>query len=329
MKEFTEKELLKFVRSRLPVPDSRVLVSFGDDSAVYSTPTGKLSCISTDAFVENVHFSLKHSTFYDIGIKSLVSGLSDIAAMGGIPSVAVFSLFVRKVIYDVMFDDLYRGIRETAKKYWVNIVGGDTVEAEELAIVFTVVGEIEKSNITLRSGAKPGDVICVTGYPGDSYAGRIALEKKLDIGKYGIQRIIAKHLRPEARIEASKKIISTRKINSMIDISDGLSTDILHIADESRVGVQLEAKNIPISEETIKVTSMLDLNPIETALKSGEEYELLFTTPEENLKTIESMDIGIPISTIGTITEKSQNNIIVYSDGSSKPLNPTGYNHLA
>jgi thiamine-monophosphate kinase len=329
MKSFTEKELLKFARSRLPAPDSRVLVSFGDDSAVYSIPTGKFSCISTDAFVENIHFSLKYSTFYDIGVKSLVSALSDIAAIGGTPSVAVFSLFVRKVIYDVMLDDLYRGIRETAKKYWVNVVGGDTVGAEELAIVFTIVGEIEKSNITLRSGAKPGDVICVTGYLGDSYAGRIALGKKLDAKKYGIGRIIDKHLRPEARVKEAQKIISTNQINSMIDISDGLSTDLLHISEDSRVGVQLEAKSIPISEETIKVTSMLDLNPIETALKSGEEYELLFTTPEENLKKIQTMDIGIPITHIGKVTENSQKNIIIYSDGTSRPLKPTGYNHLA
>ena len=177
MKEFSEDSILKFIKNKLPNPDARVLVGFGDDAACYKIPSGKFSCITTDAFVENIHFSLKYFSFYDIGVKSLTSSLSDIAAVGGTPSVAVLSLFLRDGISKNMVDELYRGIKESASKYWVNIVGGDIVKANEIAIVFTIVGEIEKSNITLRSGAKPGDIICVTGNLGGSYTGWLVLEK--------------------------------------------------------------------------------------------------------------------------------------------------------
>ncbi|TES91077.1 MAG: thiamine-phosphate kinase [Candidatus Cloacimonadota bacterium] len=329
MKEFSEDSILKFIKNKLPNPDARVLVGFGDDAACYKIPSGKFSCITTDAFVENIHFSLKYFSFYDIGVKSLTSSLSDIAAVGGTPSVAVLSLFLRDGISENMVDELYRGIKESASKYWVNIVGGDIVKANEIAIVFTIVGEIEKSNITLRSGAKPGDIICVTGNLGGSYTGWLVLEKAIDIGSYGFQNIVEKHLRPEARIEESKKIIETVKVNSMIDISDGLSTDMLHIAEESRVSVHIETAKIPVSEEAKRAALLFKLDPIETALKSGEEYELLFTILEKDIEKLNDININIPITIIGRIADKSQKNIIVNPDGAAKPLIPTGYNHFS
>jgi len=329
MKEFTETSILKHIGRKLPNPDARVLVGFGDDTAVYKIPNGKFSCITTDAFVENKHFSLRYFPLYDIGVKSLTSALSDIAAVGGIPSIAVISLFIRKGIYDIMIDEIYNGILKTAKKYWVNIVGGDIVKADELAIVFTIVGEIDKSSITLRSGAKPNDIICVTGTLGGSFTGRMALEKNLDINTYSLENIVKKHLQPEARLKESQKLLKTVNVHSMIDISDGLSTDIVHIAEESRVGVHIEADNIPISEETKRAISLFNLNPIEVALKSGEEYELLFTIPKEELKILEDNKIGIPITPIGRVTEKGEKNLLILPDGTSQVLIPTGYNHFS
>ncbi|TET16973.1 MAG: thiamine-phosphate kinase [Candidatus Cloacimonadota bacterium] len=328
MKEFSEDDFLNFVKKKLPLPDARVLVGFGDDSAFYKIPTGKYSCITTDAFVENTHFSLNYFPLYNIGTKSLVSALSDIAAVGGTPSVAVLSLFLRKGIVDTMIDDMYRGIRETAKKYWVNVVGGDTVKAHELALVFTIVGEIDKSQITLRSGAKPGDSICVTGNLGASYIGQMVLEQKMDIDTLGFQKIVNKHLNPEARIDESKKILQHLKVHAMIDISDGLSTDLLHIAQESRVNIYLEANKIPIAEKTLRAAAHFELNAIETALKSGEEYELLFTIPQTEVHKLNTIDIGVRITEIGKITEKGKNNLIAYPDGTTVPLFPTGYNHF-
>jgi len=239
MVALSETSVLKLIRKILPNPDA----------ACYKIPSGNYSCISTDAFIENVHFSLAYFSFQDIGVKSLAAALSDIAAVGGTPSVAVVSLLLTKGIKDADIQELYTGINETAKKYWVNIVGGDIVKAEEIAIIFTIVGEIEKSRITLRSGAEEGDIIFVTGNLGDSYMGQLVLEKGIDIESYGFYDIVQKHLRPEPRIIESKKLLDTVKIHSMIDISDGLSTDILHIALESRKSIKLEASKLPISDE--------------------------------------------------------------------------------
>jgi len=328
MDVLSETSILKLIKRKLPNPDARVLVGFGDDAACYKIPSGSYSCITTDAFIENVHFSLGYFTFYDIGIKSFVSALSDIAAVGGTPSVAVVSLLLTKGTDNSDIDELYKGINETAKKYWVNIVGGDITKAEEIAVIFTVVGEIDKSNITLRSGAEEGDAIFVTGNLGDSYTGRLVLESGIDVDAYGFQNLVKKHLRPEPRIAESRKLLQRIKIHSMIDISDGLSTDILHIAEESRKSVQLEAAMLPISDESKRAANQFKLSAVETALRSGEEYELLFTAPESEQKHILELDIGIPITKIGKILAPSQTNIIFFPDGKQKPLIPTGYNHF-
>ena len=329
MKILSETLLLKSIRQNIPPPDARVLVGFGDDAACYKIPSGKFSSITTDAFVENVHFSLQYFSFSDIGAKSLSAAISDIAAIGGIPSVAVLSLFIREGIKKSEINELYKSVKETAKKYWVNIVGGDIVKAEELAIVFTIVGEIDKSNITLRSGAQVGDIIFVTGNLGGAYTGRLVLERGLEINAFGFQDIAKKHLRPEARVDESQKLIKNLKINSMIDISDGLSTDLLHIAEESRVSVQIEASRIPISEETKRAASLFKLGPIETALRSGEEYELLFTVSPKETEKIKQLDLKIPVTPIGKITSKEEKNVIIFPDGTKKPLIPTGYVHIA
>jgi thiamine-monophosphate kinase len=328
MKEYSENDLLKFIKEKLSRPDARVLVGVGDDSAFYKIPSGSISCITTDAFVENTHFSLNYFPLYNIGVKSFVSALSDIAAVGGEPSVAVLSLFLRKGILDRMIDDIYNGINYVAKKYWVNVVGGDTVKSNQLAVVFTIVGEIDKSYITLRSGAKPGDAICVTGYLGGPYVGQMALEQKTDVNTHGFENIVNRHLLPEARIVESRKILEKVKVNSMIDISDGLSTDLIHIAEESRVSVHLEVENIPIDDETKRASSFFDLDPVDVALRSGEEYELLFTIPEKEIEKLGKIDIGIPISIIGTVREEGKKNLIAYPDGTTKPLFPTGFNHF-
>ncbi len=328
MKEFTENDLLKYIREKLSMPDARVLVGVGDDAAFYKIPSGAISCITTDAFVENTHFSLNYFPFYNIGVKSLVSALSDIAAVGGAPSVAVLSLFLRKGILDRMIDDIYNGIIETAKKYWVNVVGGDTVRAGELAVVFTIVGEIDKAHITLRSGAKPGDAVCVTGHLGASHVGQMALEQKADTDSLRCEMIIKKHLSPEARIAESRNILDEINVHAMIDISDGLSTDLLRITDESRVTARLEAERIPIHEETKRASKHFDLDPVDVALRSGEEYELLFTVSPKDVHKLKNLDAGIPITVIGEITKQGKNNLIAYPDGTTKPLYPTGFNHF-
>jgi thiamine-monophosphate kinase len=328
MKEFSENDLLKYIREKLSPPDARVLVGVGDDAAFYKIPSGAISCITTDAFVENTHFSLNYFPFYNIGVKSLVSALSDIAAVGGEPSVAVVSLFLRKGILDRMIDDIYTGIIDTAKKYWVNIVGGDTVRANELAVVFTIVGEIDKAHITLRSGAKPGDAICVTGCLGGAHVGRMALEQKANTEDYAFEHVKKKHLSPEARIKESRKLLQAISIHAMIDISDGLSTDLLHITDESRVTAHLLADKIPIDDETRRASAHFELDPVEVALKSGEEYELLFTISQKDVPKLDSVDIGIPVSVIGSIVQHGKNNLIAFPDGTTKPLYPTGFNHF-
>lgn len=304
-----ELDLISFIKKQnLLAPG--VVVGPGDDAAVFEMPGGGLGVITTDATVEGAHFVLDECSGYEVGWKSVARNISDIAAMGAKPLVMVCALCMKPGVGDEFFSDFYRGITECAAKYSSPLVGGDITSGKIVSTTVTIVGVCGGAGPVLRSGARPGDAVCVTGSLGGSRLG--------------------KHLRFEPRLFEAAELVSNYDVHSMIDISDGLSTDILHIAEESGVGVILDAEKIPVSDDAGKAAKEDGRAGLEHALADGEDFELLFTmekSPAEEL--VQTGLAGTPVTIIGRITELGEGCSIKLQDGSICKLKRLGYEHTA
>lgn len=294
-------------RETRDAPQKDLIVGIGDDCAVFNA-NGKL-CVTTDSLVEGVHFSLKYFSPRQIGMKAIESNVSDIAAMGGIPKYAFVSLVVRKDIGVGFIDSLYKGIKQTCKKYSITLAGGDMSHGKNICITITLIGEVRK--ICRRSDAKPGDFIMVSGTLGKSESGLRLLKGKLR------GESIKYHLEPKARLDFSKKY--SKYINAMEDISDGLASEIRNMCEMSKVGAVIFKDNLPLAETTVKDTAKINADPYDLALYGGEEYELVFTVAEKNLG-------NVPGFLVGEITKKKE--IKIYSNGKERPLKRYGYDHF-
>lgn len=282
--------------------DRSVVKGIGDDTAVIRWTKDKYLLFTCDMIVEDAHFRRKNATPFEIGWKALARNISDIAAMGGVPKYAVISAGVRAEDLLTFLEGIYKGIMAAAKKFNVNIVGGDTAKSGKLVIDISLIGEVEKKNLVLRSGAKPGDFIMVTGAIGGSQKGR--------------------HLNFTPRIAEARTLVKNFKINSMIDVSDGLVLDLWRILDASRVGARIHRSLIPISK---------DADSFEKAIAEGEDFELLFTMSPEEAKRffktkLAKMDTSVTL--IGEIKDKSYGYRLVEEDGKEKKLEAKGYLHF-
>ncbi|MDD5528473.1 MAG: thiamine-phosphate kinase [bacterium] len=276
-----EFEIINKIRKDFP--------KIGDDCAeiIILTP-GKKLITSTDAFVEGTHFKRQYFSGYDIGYKSFTASVSDIAACGGTPKYGLVALGMPNG--DTTFvNSLYAGIKAVSKKYKVEVIGGDTVLSPFVFVSITVIGETEK--FITRKGAKAGDIICITGTVGSASAGLTALEK-------GIKSKCTKNqLNPEAHVKEGLLLVPYA--SSMIDISDGLISDLTHILEESKVSAKIFPNKIPIDKEVFKVAKMVGCKAEYFALNGGEDYELLFTLPSRLLKKARGK---IKFTEIGEIT---------------------------
>ena len=313
---------------------SNVLVGIGDDAAVLRPDAGKLIVATTDTMVEGVHFDLSRAPYFCVGWKALSSNISDILAMGGSAGQALVTVGLPKNSSVKDVDELYRGIRALADRYGIDIIGGDTVSSPlGLIVSITLLGEVEKKHLLLRSGAKVGDVIMVTGTLGDSAAGLENLKFKipaLPAGRKNL-KLWKKHLMPVPRVKESVAIASSRLATSMIDDSDGLARCVLEICRMSRVGAAIDIGSIPISKEIRKYCEDNDLDPIDLALNGGEDYELIFTASEENalkIKSIVEKRTKTPVSIIGKISNSKFGIKLTGQTGLVKSLLATGYDHF-
>jgi thiamine-monophosphate kinase len=279
--------------------------------------------------MEKVHFDLKYCSYRDVGWKSMAANLSDIAAMGGIPLAGIISLGVssRTKVEDIL--KLYSGLKTVSSRFKCPVVGGDIFSSKSLVITISLLGEVEKNLLKTRSGAKVGDLICVTGDLGEAEAGLRFLKKSSKNKIPYKNSIIKKHLTPYPRIEESRLLVKNLKITSMIDISDGLSSDLYHLCEKSNKGALIYAEKIPISQKTKRVCKLLSLSPLNLALSSGEEYELLFTlNPEEEKKLLKVTQGKFQVSIIGKIKNKKEGVKILDQYGRIRNLKKTGYRHF-
>jgi thiamine-monophosphate kinase len=333
--------LIKKIKEQSKGRSPATLIGIGDDAAALSLSPSKKLLATTDMLLEGVHFDLSYTDFYSLGWKSAAVNLSDIAAMGGVPRFCLTALGIPSTISVEQIKEFYKGFHALCRKYNVDLVGGDTCRSEKgLVVSVTAIGEVEKKKMLTRAGAQPGDLIFVTGTLGDSAAGLELLKagyRGQGTGGRGkgskseirnpqseITRLIKRHFQPNPRVEWGRTIALSGCATSMIDISDGLSSDLGHICEDSRVGAEIHADEIPFSKDIRKAVDHLKTTPLYNALSGGEDYELLFTVPPSKLKKFLSLKIAS--KQIGAII--AGNKMFLSDDGKRAVLRPKGFNHF-
>ena len=308
-----------------------VIIGINDDAAVLDEGSEHLILVTTDAFVEKIHFDCVYASFYQIGWKAMAANLSDIAAMGGIPSVATSALAVSNVVSVEDIQALYQGMDAIGERFYCDIVGGDTISSSgPMMLSITLLGKVSKKQLTLRSGAQVGDLICVTGHLGGSRAGLKVLQKHSQEPSSVLHSedetlVIKKHLEPMPRIMEASLLTRTGAIHAMIDVSDGLSSEIHHICTQSQVGAKIFAGQVPIDSSTKRIAEAYQDSALDYALSGGEDFELLFTVSPED---IDRCSLDTHISVIGEILEQEADVTLHYKDGSVEHIPCSGYQHF-
>ena len=318
--------LIDLLREGTIVDPRTVVKGIGDDCAVVRAAPGKAELLSCDMLVEDVHFSWASITPWQLGYKAVAVNLSDIAAMGGQPRHIVVSLGLPRhlAVEDVL--DLYAGMKEICRVHGVNIVGGDTVSSPVLVINIAIVGEAKLEQIVYRSGARPGDLLAVTGTLGDSACGLELLRRGWEDLAGGWKLVLA-HLAPQPKLAAGRALAAAG-VSALDDISDGLASETNEIAAASGVGMRVQADLVPLSAELKAAAVMLGRDPLDFALFGGEDYQLLFTISPDRWSGLPEVLGGEAVTVIGQVTPAEEGVMIVYPDGKTAPLAPGGYNHF-
>ncbi|MCI0531629.1 MAG: thiamine-phosphate kinase [candidate division Zixibacteria bacterium] len=328
LEQLGEFGLIDLIRKKFSARSKNIFIGIGDDAAVIKTRPGTVSVLTTDALVESVHFDLNYFSFYQLGGRSLAASLSDLAAMGATPVCALVTLGINEnvSVEDVL--QFYSGFSHLAKRFNCPLAGGDiSLSPERMVISVTVLGQVKKGKVFFRSGARPGDLICVSGTLGQSQAGLELLQRRMKHSRFSFPKnLAAKHLMPLPRLDVSLLLSKNVKVNSAIDISDGLTADLKHICDESKVGALIFADLIPVSSKAVRAAKLLKKSPLDFALYGGEEYELLFTLDPKDARKL-FRKTGRKFSVIGQI-ESRKNGIWIASGNKKEKLSPRGYTHF-
>ena len=343
--------LIKRLTKDLKTNNDATLYGVGDDCAVLHYPDSEV-LVSTDMLMEGVHFDLTYIDMYHLGFKSAQVNISDIFAMNGTPRQLIVSLALSKRFKVEDLEEFYAGLRAACEQWKVDIVGGDTTSSYTgLAISITCIGEAPRDEIVYRNGAKDTDLICVSGDLGAAYMGLQLLEREKTVYYQqvdearkkndqlalqqlkafqpdfaGKEYLLQRQLRPEARGDIIKRLREANiKPTAMMDVSDGLSSELLHICDQSNCGCRVFEKNIPIDYQTAVMAEEMNMNVTTCAMNGGEDYELLFTVPIGDHSKIEQME-GVKL--IGHITKPEFGKQLVARDGTEFEITAQGWNPL-
>ncbi len=317
----------------------QIILSIDDDASITEPSTGMMQLTASDLLIEGVHFDLTYTSMKHLGWKLMVVNLSDIAAMGGVPTHAIISIALPAKISVEMVDELYDGILQAAQTYTCAIIGGDTsTSLGNTVLSATITGEAPVQFIKRLNGAKPGDKICVTGNLGLSHAGlKILLREKQrfietqapegfqsQLQKYSFA--VSKHLAPKARFDISTITSQKEWVHAMIDISDGLVSDVRHVCKQSGVGALLYENAIPLDPLVGSIAEEFNENALDYALFGGEEFELLFTIDSEYEQEISDTIPGVTV--IGEINEDKETVSLQQTDGTIRNILSGGYEHF-
>jgi thiamine-monophosphate kinase len=326
--------LIEHLTKNIDIKNSSSLVGVGDDGAVIDH-FGRQTVLSTDLLIEGIHFDLSYTPLKHLGYKSVVVNVSDIYAMNATPTQILLSIGFSNRFSLEALDEFYAGVYAACEAYNIDLVGGDTSSSQKGFIIsITAVGEVAPDKYVKRNGANVNDLICVSGELGGAFLGLTLLEREKKIfAETGAQPdlegqkvIVGRLLKPEARKDIIEYFSEVEILpSSMIDVSDGLSSDILHICKQSEKGCVLYEDKLPFNEEAKAFAYKLQLDPTACALSGGEDYELLFTVPQQDYEKIK---LNPAISVIGYITEPSEGKNIITRAGNKHELIAQGWNHL-
>ncbi|PKQ66340.1 thiamine-phosphate kinase [Labilibaculum manganireducens] len=327
--------LIKHLTKNIKLKHASTNVGVGDDAAVLDYQNKK-TVVTTDLLLEGIHFDLMYTPLKHLGYKCIAVNVSDIYAMNALPKQVTVSIAISKRFTLEAIEELYEGINLACENYNVDLVGGDTTSSlTGLCISVTAIGEADAEQLAYRSGAKENDLICVSGNLGAAFAGLQLLEREKRVYESnpamqpdltGHDYILERQLKPEARKDIYERLQEAKIVpSSMIDISDGLSSDIMHICEESKVGCQIYEEKIPVDYETHKMAEELNMNYSTFSLNGGEDYELLFTVPLDQFDAIEKIE---DVKIIGHITDISKGKYLVTRDGVEIELQAQGWNPI-
>lgn len=332
--ELGEFGLIDRLTNQVQLKNKSTIKGVGDDAAILNYDNKQI-VVTTDLLTEGIHFNLMYVPLKHLGYKAVIVNLSDVYAMNAKPKQVTVSIAISSKFSVEAVEELYSGIYLACEKYGVDLIGGDTTSSlTGLTISITALGEVEKEKIVFRSGAKPNDLLCVTGDLGGAYMGLQLLERENEVFKVnqhiqpqleGYDYILERQLKPEARediVAAFEKL--EIKPTAMIDISDGLSSEILHLCKNSKVGCNLYEDKIPMDFQTKQMAEEMNINPLVAALNGGEDYELLFTISQSDYEKIKN-DPDFTI--IGHMTEEADGANLVTGSGAAIPLEAQGWNH--
>ncbi len=328
--------LIDHLTKNIELQNASSVLGVGDDAAVIDH-FGRQTVVTTDLLIEGVHFDLGYTPLKHLGYKSVIVNLSDVYAMNAVPTQIIISLGISNRFSVEDLDEFYEGVYAACSRYGVDLVGGDTTASQKGFIIsVTALGEEAPDKFVKRSTAQKGDLLCVSGDLGAAYVGLLFLEreKRIFVESPGVQPdlenesyVIGRLLKPEARKDiveffAQQEITPT----SMMDISDGLSSEILHICKDSNLGCVLYEEKIPVHEDMRKAAFKFEIDPTACALSGGEDYELLFTIAQSDY---DKLVLNEQISVVGYMTEPEQGAHIITKGGGKHAITAQGWNHLA
>ena len=328
--------LIDKINQRVVLQHASTLKGIGDDAAVLDGGSDHKKLISTDMLLEGVHFDLSYIPLTHLGYKAVTVNVSDIAAMNGIPKQMTISLGLSNRMSVEAVEALYEGIHAAAKDYQIDIVGGDTTSSRSgLIISITLIGESAPDNIVYRNGAKEGDILCLSGDIGSAYMGLQILEREKEVFKVDpnmqpqldkYSYIVGRQLRPKARMDVIHELRDLGILpTSMIDISDGLASEIFHLCKQSQKGACIYEDKLPIEKQTFETAAEFSMDPNTAALNGGEDYELLFTIDQKDFEKMKNHD---DITTIGYMHAPDLGKVMVTNNKNTIELTAQGWIHF-
>lgn len=310
-----------------------LLKGIGDDAAVFEVPAEQVQVLTTDALIEGVHFDRTFTPLRYLGFKAISVNVSDVCAMNAVPKYLTVALGLPHNMSVEMVEELYAGMQRACELYNVQLIGGDTTASRQLVLGITAIGFASKEKIVYRSGAQVGDVICVSGDVGAAYAGlKVLLEEKKAFKEAdirpdlsGYEYALQRHFTPTARLDIQRYFSEMGlQPTAMMDISDGLASEIKHICKQSNTGALIETVHLPIELETRQIAERFGEDPDTFALFGGDDYELIFTLPLSQIQDLSEK----PFTIIGTIQEPEMGIHLLYEDGGTMPLEGNGFTHF-
>ena len=327
--------LIDHLNEKVIIKNSSTLKGIGDDAAVIEAGD-MVKVVTTDLLMEGVHFDLSYAPLPHLGFKAVAVNVSDVAAMNAVPKQITVSIALSNRFSVEAIDALYEGIHAACEHYGVDLIGGDTTASRSgLAISVTAIGEAKPEQISYRSGAKENDILCVTGDLGAALVGLQILERekevflanpdmKPDLGKYTL--VTARQLKPDARVDIIHELREMQVVpTSMMDISDGLASEIFHICKASGVGATIYEDKLPIDKQTFDTAVELNLDPITCVMNGGEDYELLFTIDQKDFAKLEKHP---DIHFIGHISKAEEGKYLVTKSGTAVQIKAQGWKHF-